>query len=201
MSDINKTHIVLLFDISGSMLPKWQSFIDSIKTLLKSLINTYCTLAVFNDTMKVFLEKKTEEINDILKDIVPSGTTSLRDSLIELVNILENKNMNYFILVTDGDDTSSKKTQAEYQIAIDTIKEKKIEFILIGDNINTKDRARQDGISNILDIDLRYDTTPIFRQLSRCISDSESFERNYSIAHDCLTQLNASDNPLKLTKQ
>jgi Mg-chelatase subunit ChlD len=88
--------------------------------------------------------KNIKEINNILKDISPTGTTSLRDSVIEMVKLLENENIDYFVLVTDGADTSSTKSKDEYLKAINTLKKRKIEIILIGDNINTKHRAQKD---------------------------------------------------------
>ena len=180
------SHIVFLLDKSGSMLPKWTKAIDGIKDFFEPLKNSLCTFAVFNDNMEVLCNgKNIKEINNILQDISPTGTTSLRDSVIEMVKLLENENIDYFVLVTDGADTSSTKSKDEYLKAINTLKERKIEIILIGDNINTKHRAQKDGIPNILDIDLRRNNAGnLFRQLSERISLGEPLERTYSITSD-----------------
>jgi Mg-chelatase subunit ChlD len=179
------SHIVFLLDKSGSMLPKWSKAMDGIKEFFEPLKNNLCTFVVFNDNMEVLCNgKNIKEINNILKDISPTGTTSLRDSVIEMVKLLENENIDYFVLVTDGADTSSTKSKDEYLKAINTLKKRKIEIILIGDNINTKHRAQKDGIPNILDIDLRNNAGNLFRQLSERISLGEPLERNYSITSD-----------------
>ena len=75
------------------MLPKWVKAIDGIKEFFEPLKNSLCTFAVFNDNMEVLCNgKNIKEINNILQDISPTGTTSLRDSVIEMVKLLENEN-------------------------------------------------------------------------------------------------------------
>lgn len=113
------THYIILLDTSYSMNDKIEKIIFSLNNYVMSKKNhndIYFSIAYFNNEMR-FL-KKIENVNNLNPILISDlkyfgGMTSLHDSVCEIIYEflpITNESVHHnFFIITDGDDTSSKK--------------------------------------------------------------------------------------------
>jgi hypothetical protein len=120
------THAVFLLDKSGSMGNQRQSIINLYKEMIEAMKSNTTVkfinhLWMFNgDWSYIFGPRPIEEVQPItLDDYLPSGMTSLRDTLMHVidnlsaVHQLSNADDVIINILTDGEDTSSNHTADE----------------------------------------------------------------------------------------
>ena len=156
-SKVKPANILVLLDVSGSMNPNWGStckcseeFIKEQKNIFKDTKSSI-TVLTFNNNIKVLNKKenlKTFKLN--IRDIVPSGYTSLYDAILESKQYLSSSTKNFIVIITDGEDTSSTKTKKECSDFIEKCKKELVEVIYLGINIDSTE-ATSLGIKNTFD--------------------------------------------------
>ena len=162
--------ILLVFgiDISGSMGNnymnpfKWDRTIDAILFFINNqkISNPFAIVDIitFNSEVNIIYEKTPiSKINNFLRDIKPEGGTSLNDTIINMnIGMEENiKNMRVFeIILTDGEDTTSKSSSADARDRIEKLQKDGVEFIFLGVGIDSFKSSSNYGISYAKNVSL-----------------------------------------------
>jgi len=163
--DFNKTHIVLIADISGSMA----SMGNIPQTKLNEFIqeqtgNVTVDFWVFNDNYKKIFDNMTpRDVNIKSEDLAPCGGTALYSSLGNIIDNVGQKIANMtdvkpgrimVVVYTDGDENSSKneycgesgrllvKSKIEHQQSIYNWM-----FLFLGSNIDAVNTGTSIGIA------------------------------------------------------
>ncbi len=114
----SSVHIVMLLDESGSMAKNKDEMVQSINTFIVdqkqetkrlSLPEPVFTLMKFNDKINTVINKAS--LNDVIftsRDYTPNGLTSIYDAMGEVFNKFGDEKNVVLVIITDGEDTSSK---------------------------------------------------------------------------------------------
>lgn len=183
-----KQQILLVFaiDISGSMVNnylnpfKWDRTKDALASFIKNQkkSNPLAVVDIFTFNSKVnVLYKRTPilEINDFLKDINPEGGTSLNDTIVDMNNEMEEtiKDMRVFeIILTDGEDTTSKSSPATVRDRITKLQEDGIEFIFLGAGMDSFKTAANYGIAYATNVSLDDNAPDNIGNVTKSLSDN-----------------------------
>jgi len=153
-------HVSFLLDETGSMMPKkeetiisFNNYVDSIKKE-KNSAKTKFTLAKFN-TMNI--EKPYERVN--LKDVKPltkenykpDNCTNLYDAIGKIVSETkaEKKEKVLFVILTDGEENSSKEYDKKgIKILIEEKQKEGWQFVFLGVGIDAYAEAIKMGIQS-----------------------------------------------------
>lgn len=170
--------IIILLDESGSMsvmqtepVDAMNSFIQEQKTIPGSI-----TIATFSDVLKKHVSK--EDIQKIGKfeNYRPEGLTSLYDAICISINEnIESKNVQ-LVVITDGEDTSSKLYSLEQTRAMIEKMEKennwKVSFLASGLGVNASKSLGINPLTFGGDDDTQYPAKlqEVMRQVSQRIS-------------------------------
>lgn len=185
--EIKEANLICLLDISGSMFDKWDtttcrsvsSFVKEQKKTFKGT-NSIISLISFNHKINILEEKKQlKYFNLDIKNIKPSGGTSIYDAILSTEKLFSNELLNFLIIITDGEDTSSKKSKKDALSYIEKCKEKSIEVIYLGINVELNE-AKELGIDNTFES--TYDNVDL--QLTRRVSSlirRKSFDPDYKM--------------------
>lgn len=186
----NLTELIFILDKSGSMRGLEEDTIKGFNSLIKrqkkkdgeSLI----TLAFFNEEIEIIKNRiSIGEIKNLsTKDFLPSGCTSLLDTLGYVINHfvnvyknldVENKPENIlFIITTDGlENSSTKFSYSQIKRLINkTKKENNFHYLFLGANIDSELEAKKLGIGS------QYSAT--------YINNSDGVKLNYKILNKAI---------------
>ncbi len=139
--------IVLILDESGSMEPIKNDMIKSINDLIKEQQQvkerpSTFTLVKFNNVIHRYISNKS--LNDIkllsFEDYNPNGPTALYDAIGDTINWFRNEKDVLLVIVTDGQENSSKK-YSKHQIN-QMIEDKKNKnnwsYVYLSNDLSTK---------------------------------------------------------------
>lgn len=169
---IKEANLICLLDISGSMNYNWNNTCKSVDLFFKEQKKTFegtnsiISLISFNDEINILKkEKHLKYFEPNLKNIKPSSRTSLYDAILSTEKLFSNELLNFLIIITDGEDTSSKKSKKDALSYIEKCKENSIEVIYLGIDVELNE-AKELGINNTFESN--YDNIGL--QLTRGIS-------------------------------
>ena len=159
-----KTLIIFCIDISGSMANdkfnnpfKWtqtkQATMDCINDQKEKNPNSNITLILFNDKINVIYKNiPIQEITCFPENITPNGCTSLCDVIIsatndltDLTDLKDNQRV-FVVILTDGEDTSSKNKPEHCRERIKKLQDNGIEFFFLGADMDSFRAAKTYGI-------------------------------------------------------
>ena len=183
-----KQQILLIFaiDISGSMANnylnpfKWDrtkdAFASFINNQKKSHPSAVVDIFTFNSKVNVLYKRKPiVEINDFLKNIIPEDGTSLNDTIIDMNNKMEEtiKDMRVFeIILTDGEDTTSKSSSATVRDRITKLQKDGVEFIFLGAGMDSFKTAANYGIAYSTNVSLAENAPDNIGNVTKSLSDN-----------------------------
>lgn len=117
----DKFKIVVILDESGSMETIKNNMLNSLNDLIKEQKEikerpSTFTLVKFNDKINVKYENFPLEEIKLLKsyDYIPSGSTALYDAIGYTINRFRNERDVLMVIITDGQENSSKKYNKEF---------------------------------------------------------------------------------------
>ena len=206
-----KTLIIFCIDISGSMANdkfnnpfKWtqtkQATMDCINDQKEKNPNSNITLILFNDKINVIYKNiPIQEIKCFPENITPNGCTSLCDVIISATNDLTDLKDNqrvFVVVLTDGEDTSSKTKPEHCRERIKKLQENGIEFFFLGADMDSFRAAETYGISNAANINLNKNSN--IHNVTRHLSDTIChLVRTKSNIEDCPELSRAYSEPVK----
>lgn len=206
--NVKQTNICIFLDISGSMKnsylnpQKWDDSVEAfekfITTFQKEKMDVRLTLTLFNNKSKNLCKDiDINEFKSFPKDIIPNGGTSLFDTVIEeTVNINEN-DKNFIVILTDGNDTTSKNELSTFRNHITQLQKKGIEFIFLGADMDSFTSAELYGMSYAVNVSLDSQDSNIC-DISRNLSNNIcNLIRNNSSFGECpelASQYSVQDN-------
>ena len=126
---VNKTHVAIVLDKSGSMSPLRQAAVRDLNSQLESIkknaapgsgLEAYVSLIIFDHEVGVlFNSMKPEEIPLMTaSQYAPSGNTALYDAIAKAIDIIQPKINNptdaaLLVVITDGEENSSSQHNRE----------------------------------------------------------------------------------------
>ncbi len=117
----SKFKIVVILDESGSMESIRKNMLDSLNDLIKEQKQikerpATFTLIKFNDKINRKYENLPLEEMNLLssEDYIPSGSTSLYDAIGTTINRFRNERDVLMVIITDGQENSSKKYNKQF---------------------------------------------------------------------------------------
>lgn len=136
-------NIILVLDKSGSMQSMGSEPVESVNNFIRKQqaeegINANITLYTFSNEINcVFKNVPLSECKEF-KDYDPSGCTALYDAINQAIDSVENKeNPTVMVIVTDGEDNSSKISAVKIKERMNELREKqgwKILFLAKGED-------------------------------------------------------------------
>jgi len=181
------TKIYVVLDKSGSMencredtIGGYNSFVKNQRDLKAD--NAILSLFQFdNEYEMIYIDKKIEDVPLLdHQTFIPGGTTALLDAIGRTISnvIKEEKDSIIFVILTDGEENSSKEfSRSKINDLIKNKKEEGWEFIFLGANQDAIQEASRLGIG--ADASLTFSTNEgctnnAFNSLSDAISRSRS---------------------------
>lgn len=198
-----KTYINLIVDISGSMKNIKTDMEGALEEILethqKADYNGYVSLWKFSDDLsEIYKEKPLKEISTHVS-ITPTNSTSLLDAIGTILDDYnmgckncERDNKHLFIIVTDGQENSSKKfNRTQIFQKISDFRKKGCEFVYIGANQDSFAESYSMGINNHF---LYYNNSRSIREMSNIIG---SCTMNYATGQTSSVSLSKNETDTK----
>lgn len=147
--------IVIILDESSSMMPIRENIIKSINDLISEQKNVKgksatFTLVKFNNNInKVITNKLLTNVQGLsYSDYNPSGFTALYDAIGEVINWFRNEREVLMVIVTDGQENSSKRyTKTEINKMIDEKRDKNNwTYVYLSSDLNTQIQGNNIGL-------------------------------------------------------
>ncbi len=175
---VKQKMLVILLDESCSMYDQRRELITSVNALLEKLQNGEGGSALqvriykFNETYERIVEGVISEVRITAAQYVPNGMTSLYDAICSVVgeysgpqlcnivgapplcNVVADQSgppqHNTIIIATDGDDTRSKRTEAEARAVIEEAQKRGTKFIYLAQGQDAVSAGRLLGLKDCI---------------------------------------------------
>lgn len=170
--------IVILLDESGSMNSMGQEPVQAVNVFVneQKSVEGACKLSIytFSNVIRCIYNQIDLRTFDKFEDYHPSGMTSLFDCIYEAVNANRDKQNVVFVIITDGNDTSSKNhNKAEISALLKSkMEQNHWNVIFLG--------ANEDAFTASANLGVSHSYTPYSRQnMVRVMSTQSSAVSDY----------------------
>jgi hypothetical protein len=188
---LSETEVVIVLDRSGSMCSIQDATVKGFNEFINEQKNAegdaFVTLVQFDDRYE--LNYKSKPVNEVTKLVVgetfiPRGMTALHDAIGKTISELETDRDVTFVIITDGDENSSREyTGAAIKKMIkDSEKDKQWKFVYLGANQDAVIVAKNYGISGANALTYTADanhTTMAFANVSTNVSSLRSSKMHF----------------------
>lgn len=188
---LNETEVVVVLDRSGSMQSILRSTVDGFNKFINEQKNAegaaFITLVQFDDRYEInYQSKPVAEVVDLVagETYVPRGMTALHDAIGKTINDLKTDRDVVFVIITDGDENSSREYKGEaIKKMIQTMEnDKQWKFVYMGANQDAVTIGQTFGIKGANAITYTADNEHVgvaFSNVSSNLSNMRSAKSSY----------------------
>ena len=188
---LGETDVVIVLDRSGSMRSIEDATVKGYNEFINEQKNAegkaFITLIQFDDRYEVhYKSTPVEEVNDLVvgETFVPRGMTALHDAIGKTINELNTDRDVTFVIITDGDENSSREYTGEAvkKMILACEKDKQWKFVYLGANQDAVTVAKNYGIGGSNALTYTADanhTTMAFANVSSNVSNMRSSKMEY----------------------
>lgn len=148
------TTINFILDKSGSMLSVWDATINGFNEYIQELrkdTNSYdVSLTLFNTNVTVGEKQSIKSFKDLTKkNYHPEGATALYDAACKTMNTITGKGKQLIVIMTDGEENSSREyTMAQFKALKEELEKKgNFTFVFLGANQDAWANAQNLGFA------------------------------------------------------